>query len=328
MARPLKPAALLPLLRTLSDGRWHSGEALARDAGITRAALSKRVQRLADWGLPLETLPGRGCRLAEPVDLLEPDLIRGALRPELRARLKLAVLPSTDSTSTQLLAQPAADDPQALLAEHQSGGRGRRGRRWHSPFAQNLYLSLACSFANWPPQLTALPLAAGVACADVLIGLGLPDVRLKWPNDLWCGGAKVGGILIEQRGEAGGACRVVIGVGLNVSMRSATSAEIGQSWTSLASRLPRPPSRNALASALLEALLDATDRFAAEGFASFAGRWSALDATRDRAVRIESSDGALEGIARGVDRDGALLLEGPGGTQRILGGDVSLRVAA
>lgn len=328
MARPLNPAQLLPLLRTLADGRWHSGEVLARAAGITRAALSKRVQRLGEWGLPVETQPGVGCRLSAPLDLLEEDTIRGALRPDLRARLRLAVLPATDSTNTRLLAAPAADDPQALLAEHQTGGRGRRGRSWHSPFGQNLYLSLARSFPAWPPQLTALPLAVGVACAEALTALGVPGLRLKWPNDLWCGDAKLGGILIEQRGEAGGACRVVVGVGLNVSMRSATRAEIGQDWTSLAAVLTGPVSRNALAAALLTQLLDALDRFATDGFAPFAPRWAALDLTRDRAVRIERPEGAAEGVARGVDESGALLLEGTSGTERILGGDVSLRVAA
>jgi BirA family transcriptional regulator, biotin operon repressor / biotin---[acetyl-CoA-carboxylase] ligase len=125
MARTLNPVQLLPFLRTLADGGWHSGEALAREAGITRAALSKRVQKLLAWGVEIETQPGRGCRLAQPLELLDADLIRGALAPATRERLQLGVFAATDSTNTQLLNARAADDPQALLAEHQSGGRGR-----------------------------------------------------------------------------------------------------------------------------------------------------------------------------------------------------------
>lgn len=326
MARALNPDSLLPLLRTLCDGAWHSGARLAREAGVTRAALSKRVHRLLDLGLEIETQPGRGCRLVQPLDLLEPDLVRGALAPAWQDRLALRVLASTDSTNTRLIESDPAHDPQALLAEHQTRGRGRQGRAWHSPFGTNLYLSLAWSFAQWPPQLTALSLAAGVAVAEALEALGVADVQLKWPNDLWRHEAKLGGILIEQRGEAGGACRVVLGLGLNVSMRTATEAQISQPWTSLAEALSgRAPSRNLLAAKLLERWCAMLERFADEGFAPFLPGWRARDLTRNRAVRVEQDAQEIEGIARGVDDDGGLLLDVAGARRRILSGDVRLR---
>jgi BirA family biotin operon repressor/biotin-[acetyl-CoA-carboxylase] ligase len=326
MARSLNEEQLLPLLRTLADGGWHSGEALAQEAGITRAGLSKRLQKLMQWGLEIETQPGRGCRLVHPLDLLDADLIRGALPPALQGRLHVNVRAGTDSTNTQLLAGTGTDDPQALLAEHQSAGRGRHGRSWHSPFGTNLYLSLAWSFPQWPPALTALPLAAGVATAEALAELDLASLRLKWPNDLWCGEAKLGGILIEQRGESGGACRVVIGLGLNVAMRSATTAHIGQPWTTLAEQLGKPPSRNALAGTLLGHWVAMLERFTHEGFAPFEPRWRALDLLRNRAVTLALPEGELAGIARGVDEAGALLVDAGETRRRILSGDVSLRV--
>lgn len=344
MARTLNEEQLLPLLRTLADGGWHSGETLAREAGITRAGLSKRLQKLMQWGLEIETQPGRGCRLVHPLELLDADLVRGALPPGLQARLALRVLAGTDSTNTRLLAADPADDPQALLAEHQSGGRGRHGRSWHSPFGTNLYLSLAWTFPQWPAALTALPLATGVATAEALAELGLPDLRLKWPNDLWCdaapraprarGHGKLGGILIEQRGESGGACRVVIGLGLNVAMRSATTAHIGQPWTTLAEQLGAPaglpsrgiPSRNGLAGRILGRWLPMLERFPASGFAPFEAGFRALDLLRNRAVTLSLADGELAGIARGVDDSGALLVDAADGRRRILSGDVSLRV--
>jgi BirA family biotin operon repressor/biotin-[acetyl-CoA-carboxylase] ligase len=325
MARTLTEEQLLPLLRTLADGGWHSGEALAADAGITRAALSKRVQKLLAWGLPVETQPGRGCRLVQPLELLDADLIRGALPAAARTRLRVRVLAGTDSTNTRLLEASGADDPQALLAEHQTGGRGRHGRSWHSPFGANLYLSLAWTFAQWPSTLTALPLATGVATAQALEPLGLADLKLKWPNDLWLRDSKLGGILIEQRGEAGGSCRVVIGLGLNVAMRSATTAQIAGAWTSLAEALGAAPSRNAIAARILEHWLAMLDRFAAEGFAPFEPAFRALDALRGRAVNVQLPAGAARGIARGVDDTGALLVDVDGQRQRILSGDVALR---
>lgn len=328
MARTLSEAQLLPLLRALADGAWHSGEALAREAGVTRAALSKRLRKLQQWGVLVETQPGRGCRWTPPVELLDEDLIRGALGPAARARLRVRVLAGTDSTNTQLMAASPADDPQALLAEHQSGGRGRHGRSWHSPFGANLYLSLAWSFPQWPPALNALPLATGVATAQALQPLGLADLRLKWPNDLCWRDAKLGGILIEQRGEAGGACRVVIGLGLNVAMRHATSAQIGQPWTSLHQALGATPSRNALAARILEDWTTMLDRYVAEGFAPYAAVWRALDLLQGRAVSLQLPEGECRGVARGVDDDGALLVESGGERRRILSGEVALRAAA
>jgi BirA family transcriptional regulator, biotin operon repressor / biotin---[acetyl-CoA-carboxylase] ligase len=326
MARPLSAAQLLGLVRTLADGHWHSGERLARDAGITRAALAKRIARLGEWGLEVETQPGRGARLVQGIELLDADLIRGALPPELRERLQVRTLPSTDSTNAQLMAADAAHDPQALLAEHQTAGRGRQGRRWHSPFGTNLYLSLAWTFPDWSVARTALPPAAGVATAAALRELRLPDLALKWPNDLWSGNAKLGGILIEQRGEAGGTCRVVIGLGLNVAMRSATTAHIAQPWTTLEERLGRAPSRNALAARVLGAWLPMLDRFAAEGFAPFERDFRELDLLRGRGVTVQLPEGECHGIARGVDESGALLVDADGQRRRVLAGDVGLRV--
>jgi BirA family biotin operon repressor/biotin-[acetyl-CoA-carboxylase] ligase len=344
MARTLNEEQLLPLLRTLADGGWHSGEALAREAGITRAGLSKRLQKLMQWGLEIETQPGRGCHLVHPLDLLDADLIRGALPPALQGRLAVRVLAGTDSTNAQLLAADASGDPQALLAEHQSAGRGRHGRSWHSPFGTNLYLSLAWTFPQWPTALTALSLATGVATVEALAELKLAELKLKWPNDLWCGHSKLGGILIEQRGESGGACRVVIGLGLNVAMRSATTAHIGQPWTTLAEQLGAvagviektsgppalahgaAPSRNGLAAHILARWVAMLERFGREGFAPFEPAFRALDLLRNRAVTLTLPEGELGGVARGVDESGALLVDAGDARRRILSGEVSLKV--
>jgi len=329
MARTVGEAELRPLLLTLADGAWHSGERLAETAGLTRAGLAKRMHKLTDLGLELETRTGQGYRLPQPLDLLEPDSIVGALPPEVRGRVPVSVAFSTGSTNRELLDADPARDPRALLAEHQAAGRGRSGRTWHSPFGANLYLSLSWTFGQWPETLTALPLAVGVATAEALRESGLDALGLKWPNDLILEGRKLGGILIEQRSEAGGNCRVVIGLGLNVSMRPSQAGHvlIGQPWIGLREHLgPRTPSRNVLAARVIARWVTMLDRFAREGFVPFAPAWQALDITRQRAVTVQAGDACYSGIAQGVDASGALLVDIGGQRQRLLSGEVSLRL--
>jgi len=350
MARPLSEDELLRLIDALAPGEWQSGEALAAEAGVTRAALAKRVAHLREWGLQVEAEAGRGYRLAQPLQRLDAARIRAALPAIARDRLRgVEVLARTDSTNQRLLEADAAQDPQALFAELQTAGRGRRGREWRSPFGANLYLSLGWSFPAWPPQLSALSLAVGVACARALRKAGLHQVMLKWPNDLRVGEDKLGGILIEQRGEAGGVCRVVIGIGINVSMSAEQAGVLGQPWTSLQAALAFPPNstqspfapsesrsdsyrgasantdRNALAAGLLAELVNALTEFEAAGFASFLPDWSTLDATANQPVRIEGGGEPLQGIARGVDAQGALIVEAQGRRHHVHAGEVSLR---
>jgi len=352
VARTLPEDELLRLVEALAAGQWRSGEALAAEAGVTRAALAKRVAHLRDWGLEVEAEAGRGYRLAQPLERLSAGRIRALLPARLPLR-GLEVLPRTDSTNQRLLEADAAQDPQALFAELQTAGRGRRGRQWRSPFGANLYLSLAWSFPAWPPQLSALSLAVGVACARALRQAGLREVMLKWPNDLRVGADKLGGILIEQRGEAGGACRVVIGIGINVAMSQAQAGELGQPWISLQAALARSAAaqspdaaprtdpgrtgsedgrgtafdRNALAAGLLGELLAALEQFQAGGFAPFLTDWAGLDLTANQPVRIEGAGEPLLGIARGVDEQGALVVEAQGKRHHVHSGEVSLRLA-
>ena len=325
MAATLKSEELLALVDKLADGGWHSGEELAALAHITRAALAKRIDKLEAWGLGIEARQGLGYRLLQPLERLDARIIRKGLSASAHQRLRgnLRVVTVTDSTNLRTLESDSADDPQVLLAEFQSAGRGRRGRSWVSPFGANLYLSMGWSFPHWPPHLTALPLAIGVACARAL---ELPRLKLKWPNDLLADGRKLGGILIEQRGEAGGACRAIIGIGLNVAMREQQAAGIEQPWISLSEALGSTPSRNVLAAGLITQLMLALEQFSASGFAAFRAEWDRLDVTRSQNVHIEQGGEIQNGIARGVDDSGALVLETALGRQMIFSGEVSLRL--
>ena len=316
------------LLHTLADGHFHSGQALAEALGITRAAVWKKVHALEKLGLPVFRVPGKGYKLADPLQLLDAKHLGSLLSPAQRARLTdITVLDVVDSTNTWLEEHPG--EPQVCFAEFQSAGRGRRGRAWVSPFAANLYMSLAWRFDEWPPGFTALGMVTAIAAVRALDKLGIEGVRIKWPNDLLANGRKLGGVLIDIQGEPPGATRAVIGLGLNVRMPAPAGQEIDQPWMDLATLTEgNPPERNRLAATLIETLMEALDDFAAEGFGSFGADWQRLDLVAGCAVALHSHDQTITGVAAGVDEQGALLLRTPQGVKRFVSGDVSLRVAS
>ena len=318
------------LLRLLSDGALHSGEELAAALGISRAAVWKRLRQVEEWGIAIEATPGSGYRLESPIDWLDAATIRERLPQSARERLRNFELhESLESTSDRLLA--VQDLPagrfDACLAEYQIAGRGRRGRRWMAPFASGLCLSVNWTYRDAPAALGALSLAAGVAARRALGRLGFGTLALKWPNDIVRGDGKLGGILIDLRGEAAGPAYFVVGIGINVrlakSVRERLAAE-GVDAIDLAS-LGAAPARNELAAVLIAELTSALVEFGARGMAAFAEEWREADALAGRPVRVLHGGRQLEGLARGVDADGALMLETGGRRQRILSGEVSVR---
>lgn len=320
MAEPLNPEQHRALVAALADGQWHSGAELASAFAISRAALAKRVDALDAFGLRVARRHGRGYRLETPLTLLDAEAIR---RP---VGWRMSLVPVTGSTNSDLLDSDPEQDPQALLAEYQQGGRGRRGRQWVSPFGHNLICSLAWSFASWPRDLSCLPLAVGVCAAQALSEQGIDSVQLKWPNDLYALGRKLGGILLEHRGETGGACRIVIGVGLNVRPFDPAQAP-DQPWVAADQLRDTPLDRNALATVLLQRLAAMLTDYADCGFAPWRDRWAARDLTRDRPVTVIGADGPWQGIARGIDAQGALQVEVGGQLKPLHSGEVSVRMA-
>jgi BirA family biotin operon repressor/biotin-[acetyl-CoA-carboxylase] ligase len=320
------------LLVLLADGRLHSGARLADRLNVSRAAVWKGVERLRALGLAVHALPRRGYRLSSPLELLDAARIRAELAPQRRAQLRTLELKfEVDSTNSRLLAAapPPAGCADACLCELQHAGRGRRGRPWIAPFGGGVALSVAWTFSHGASTLAALSLGVGVAVVRALARAGARGVALKWPNDIWFQDRKMGGVLIELKAEAGGPAHVVIGVGINVSLRAEARAAIaagGASAAAAADACDAPPSRNAIAGAVLDELLSMLSRFEREGFAAFRDAWSALDALDGRAARVLLADQVISGIARGVDHDGALLLETGAGMQRFASGEASLRV--
>ena len=319
------------LLRLLADGELHSGEELAARLGISRAAVWKHLQLLDDWGIELQATPGRGYQLREPLELLDADTIRNALPQWAAGRLRnLEVYEELVSTSDHLLAvaELPAGRFDACLAEFQSAGRGRRGRRWLAPFASGLCLSVNWSFRDAPAALSALSLAAGVAILRALRRLNIHGLALKWPNDIVHGRRKLGGILIDMRGEAAGPAYVVVGAGINVRLPQGLRAKLQAEdieAAGLAELLDSPLSRNALAGSLVNEFALALEEFGARGLSAFMDEWQSADDLIDQPVRVVQGAETVEGLARGIDADGALLVDVGGARRRILSGEVTVR---
>src|SRR6202022_1956874 len=236
-----------------------------------------------------------------------------------------------DSTNTRLLAAlpPPVGAAGGVFRELQHSRRGRRGRRWIAPFGAGVALSVAWTFSDGAGALAALSLGVGVAVSRALVRAGAQGITLKWPNDIWLRDRKLGGVLIELRAEASGPAHVVIGVGVNVDLPAAARREIeadGVRVAAVADACAVAPSRNLVAGAILDELLSMLRQFEREGFAAFRDAWTALDALSGRPVRVLLGDTVISGTARGVDQEGALLLDTGDRLQRFVSGEASLRV--
>ena len=322
------------LLRLLADGQVHSGTALAKELGVTRAAVWKCMQQLEALGVAVAADAGKGYQLDRPLELLDADKIRAAL-PESCALggSEIDVLWSTASTNDHLLQLPAVEPGQsrACLAEFQTAGRGRRGRAWLAPAGSGLCLSLAWGFRSSPPQLACLGLVAGVAVLRAARAAGATGAELKWPNDVLVDGRKLAGILIDVKGEAGGPLQVVAGVGLNIDLPHRVGAEIvaegGLAPASLR-EAGAEAGRNAVAAMLIAELHGALHEFTTNGFSALGADWRAADYLQGREVTICVDGDSVAGVVRGIAADGRLQLETGSGIEHFTTGDVSVRLAS
>ena len=316
------------ILKTLGDGRFHSGAQLGRALGVSRTAVWKHLQALGNLGIDVFAVTGKGYRLARPLELLNRDGILAALSTESRVLLAdLELHPHIDSTNAYLSTKAASlPSGHACLAEYQSSGRGRRGRTWVSPYAASVYLSLLWRFSVSPTVLSGLGLVSGVAVARALRQAGLRDFGLKWPNDVIWQGRKLAGTLLEMSGESYGPISVVIGVGLNVRMPATAGAHIDQAWVDMETALGKSVSRNTLAGLLLQHLLLALRQFEAQGLTPFINEWQQWDMVTGKTIRLQLPNETLTGIAKGIDHNGALLLQCRGTISSHMAGEVSVRL--
>lgn len=321
----------LDVLRLLENGQFHSGETIGRTLGITRGSVSNALAGVEDFGLALEKRHGRGYRLLTPVQWLSRDRIAGHLGTQ-AARFDITVLDRTGSTNSDLLEAAAQGAPSGTVrvAELQTGGRGRRGRDWHSGLGGALTFSLLWRFEQGAGFLSGLSLAVGIALLRTLRRQPAGhagEIRLKWPNDLLWRHLKLAGILIELGGEVMGPTVAVIGVGINLRLPEAIKSRIDQPVVDLA-KIGIDADRNLLCADLLAELAAVLDRFSESGFGPLREEWNRAHAYQDKMVRLRMPDRSeIEGRIRGVAEDGALELKTGSAVRKFYGGEISLRPA-
>ncbi|QEY61024.1 bifunctional biotin--[acetyl-CoA-carboxylase] ligase/biotin operon repressor BirA [Metapseudomonas lalkuanensis] len=315
---------MLTLLKLLQDGCFHSGQALGDALGVSRSAVWKQLQQLeADLGLPIYKVRGRGYRLQSPLSLLDRSILEREGCP-----WSHQIFNSLDSTNAETMRRLGAGavPPFAVIAERQTEGRGRRGRRWVSPYAQNLYYSLALRVDGGARQLEGLSLVVGLAVLKTLRSFGLAEAGLKWPNDLLVGNRKIAGILLELLGDPADICHVVVGIGVNVNMQLATE-DIDQPWTSMRTETGVLVDRNALVARLNEHLEDYLGRHKREGFAALRAEWEGAHLWQGRLVNLTAGTQSIQGRVMGIDATGALRLSVDGEERAYSGGELSLRLS-
>lgn len=317
---------LLGLFRQSDDGVL-SGERIGAVLSISRTAVWKHVKRLRDKGYRIDAVPARGYRLVAAPDALTVDELAPGLST-LRIGCRIVSVPETGSTNQLAfqLADEGAVDGTAVIAETQTGGRGRLGRRWESPPAVNLY----CSVIIRPPippmhasQLTFLSAVAVSRAIEKSTGLG---PRIKWPNDILVNGRKVAGLLNEMNAETDTIHCVVLGIGVNINMeRSQFPEGLRQPATSLLLESGKAVDRREFTRDLLSELDILYDGYLRNGFAGIRDEWLARSMLMGKRVRVSFGEGETSGEVAGIDSDGALLLKrGNGSMERVLAGDVTM----
>jgi len=325
------PKTSLLVLQMLAPGNSLSGEFIGKQLGISRMAVSKAIKGLGEQGLEIASVPGRGYQLQAPVQLLDKNVICSALCENGSAGYQVEILQEIDSTSDYLLGQSGKRNinRHICLAECQFNGRGRRQRGWHAAAYRNIVLSMGWNFNDGMAGLTGLGIAAGISIVSTLHKTGYDrEIGLKWPNDIVWSDRKLGGLLIDVRGETDGPCLVVLGLGLNLALSEADQKSIDQPCVSLEQISNDKIDRNSLVIDMIRALTELFEGYLSADFERFQQLWSDYDRLRGREVKVTRGEISYSGVAMGIDRLGALMLdEGKESYSSFLSGDVSLRSA-
>ncbi|MFA5204430.1 MAG: biotin--[acetyl-CoA-carboxylase] ligase [Lentisphaeria bacterium] len=324
-------AAIIQALGTAGAGHFVSGAALCRHLGMSRTAVWKHIEQLRGLGYGIEAAPRRGYRLLARPDKplpseVEPLLVTARFGRELVYHDRL------DSTNrlAGVLAEAGAAEGLTVVADAQDAGRGRLDRNWHSPAGANLYFSVVLRPGVAPQSVPSLALAAGLAVLRA-VGVLCPHlhVGLKWPNDLWLGGRKLGGILCELRSELDRVHHVIVGIGLNVNVPATDwPAALAGTAVSLREAQGKPVSRPLLLAEVLRRFEEVYDVWHRDGLKPLLPELETFSILHGRPVRVHDLAGGLSGIAVGITPAGALLLEQADGTRReVIAGDVRVRPA-
>lgn len=315
------------VLKLKASAGYVTTDELAEACGGPRRGVPEVIERLRAAGYRIDSVPGEGFRLVTSPDVLTEAEIRPALRSRLLGSA-VHVRQSVGSTNDEAFALARAGAPEGTLviAETQTGGRGRLGRKWESPGGLGLWFSLVLRPETEARRTCLVPLigAAGIACC--LKGAFGIRAAVKWPNDVVVGRRKICGILAETELRAGRPGFVVMGVGLNVlQVRGDFGPEVRETATSIRLETGREVRRAEVLAELLVVLEEKYLRFCREGFAPLRRELLALSPLVGRHAAVRTGRRQVEGTVLDIDEDGALILRTDSGHRlAIVAGDVSL----
>ena len=322
----MEKAVKAELIKQLATGEFVSGQQLGDTLGISRAAIAKHIKAISEMGLDVFRVTGKGYKLAEPIELLDKQKITTLLQAN-DFHNKIEVHNLIDSTNDSLMRRlpNQLQQGQVCVAEHQSSGRGRRGRKWISPFGSHVYLSMYWCLEQGMSAAMGLNIVTALAVSDAVKAIYDIDIQLKWPNDIYLDGVKLAGILIDLEGQALDPCHCVLGIGLNLKMPKDSAAEVDQPWTDIAQHTTKALNRNDLVAQLIACLNKRLTVHQNQGANTLIEEWQRLDYFYNQPVKLISGERVTRGICRGIDHQGALMLEIDGVIKAMYGGELSLR---
>lgn len=316
---------LTKLVTLLKDGEYHDGTTLGDKLNMTRSAVWKAIQKLNQYGIQISSIKNKGYAMTDPLILLDKQVIKKQLTDK---NIEIDLFETLDSTNDFLKTFSAQDNKKKIrlcLSEQQTKGKGRLGRNWYSPFAQNIYFSCLYFFHKDLSELAGLSLIVSLAVAKTLsVYNSDKSFLVKWPNDIYYDNKKISGNLIEVQAETNNLCSAIIGIGINTNMLN-DEKEIAQPWTSLRAITHEYIDRNKLIASLANHLFSYLKKFESQGLSAFIKEWNDGDYLFNRDITLNHVDSKITGIANGINEQGHLLLKCSDGTLKTFSsGDTTL----
>lgn len=323
------PSNRINILKALSHQKFVSGQYIADNLGISRAAVNKHIKALAQYGIEVFQVTGKGYKLAEPVCLFNyTELVDALTKIDYQLSSKsIFYFPIIDSTNSYLVEECDAisSDLAICIADYQEQGRGRLGRDWLSPMGTNLTFSLSARFSLSLNELSTLSIRVGIAIVEAVKIVTGKKLQLKWPNDLYYQGHKLGGILIQLIGEVNAKSTAVIGIGLNVSNQP-NNVSSDYLTTALNAITATEVSRYDLLSTIVQQLRLEFDAMYRHDNHLLIQRWLDYDMLYDTPVRFTRNGESINGIGKGIDHHGGYLVQlADNQIVSLYGGEISIR---
>jgi BirA family biotin operon repressor/biotin-[acetyl-CoA-carboxylase] ligase len=318
------------ILRALkgAGAAWLSGGEIGGAMNISRTAIWKAVNALREQGYAIESCPRKGYRLVGEPDVVTPAEIRSGLETEVFGRGEILFFDETDSTNSRAIecAEKGCAEGTLVIAESQSGGRGRLGRKWLSPKGTGVYLSMVLRPAMDPRRASSVTLVTALALAEALKHLGKISLTIKWPNDLLSGGKKLAGILTEMSAEIDAVNYLVIGVGVNVHTAvDDMPEEIRPIATSFAAAAGKTVRRARVVREFLKRFERYYRLFCASGFPAIRETLIAESGFLGQRVQVSAFGARQSGTVIDIDANGVLILrDDEGAVHEIISGDVAI----